>query len=147
MTATTRATCAAVTLIIVAAVAGCGSSSTPPGTTATTTSTPSATAGQPGGQAGAQRGFDPAVFQQAQACLKAAGITVPSRPKSGAPGGGFTPGANRPTDGSGTVGGPRRTAGANGGGGIFNNPKALAALKACGITLPTSRGRGTSSQP
>ncbi|MDQ1705638.1 MAG: hypothetical protein QOF18_2004 [Frankiaceae bacterium] len=66
-----------------------------------------------------------------QQCLTAAGISVPQPPgggtrpsgarPSGAPRPGFTPGAN---------------GGGGGGAGLFQNPQAQQALKACGITLP-----------
>jgi hypothetical protein len=137
MTVLTRGvSSASVILICAAALAGCGSSSTPAGGAATTSAAPRATTSQSPGQSGAPGGFDPAIIQQAQKCLKAAGITVPSAP-SGAPGGDFTPGAGG-TPPSGGTGGP---GGGAGGGGFFNTPEAKAALKACGITIPTNPGR------
>ena len=81
---------------------------------------------------------------QVQQCLKAAGITIPTptgtRPNR--PSGSFTPGT-RPTGSF--------TRGAGGfGGGFFGTDPAQAqaiqaALKACGITLPTGRRPGSSS--
>ena len=155
MTVLTRAVSAAsATLICATALAGCGSSSTSSGATATTTAAPQATTSQSRGQAGAPGGFDPAVIQQMQTCLQAAGITMPSAP-SGVPGGGFTPGATPPSGATpgpdgGFTPGATPPSGANagpggggpGGGGMFNTPEAKAALKACGITVPTNPARG-----
>jgi len=79
-------------------------------------------------------GIDPALGQQIQDCLTAAGIAGPTGRPSGAPTGLPT---DRPTDRptgrpSGSPTGPPGGAGP----GAFADPKAAAALKACGITLP-----------
>ncbi|MEO8517929.1 MAG: hypothetical protein ABI438_02025 [Dermatophilaceae bacterium] len=138
----TRAVSAGAALIVAVGLAGCGSSSTSSGTatstTASPTGAPTGAAGRVPGRAGAGGlgGFDSAQLQQVQDCLKAAGVAVPTAPPSGFPSGDFTPGAGRP---SGGTGGPGAGAGA---GGLFNNPEAQAALKACGITLPTNPGGG-----
>jgi hypothetical protein len=117
-------------------------SSTP---SASSSSSPSSTAARQGGAAGL---FGSTEVQQ---CLKAAGITIPtptgSRPNR--PSGSFTPG----TPGAQPSGGPTGsfTRGAGGfGGGFFGADPAQAqaiqaALKACGITLPTGGRRPGSS--
>jgi len=141
-TALNRGVSAAAALIVAAALAGCGSSSTSSGTTPSTTAAPTGAptgaAGRVPGQGGAggPGGIDSAALQQMQECLKAAGVTLPTGRPSGFPSGGFTPGTGRPSAGS---GGPGAGAGA---GGLFSNPEAQAALKACGITLPTNPGGG-----
>jgi hypothetical protein len=67
------------------------------------------------------------------ACLKAAGITVPARPS-----GSFSRGA-RPSGSYTRPSGAVRPSGSRGAGGFggANGTKIQAALKACGITLPT----------
>jgi hypothetical protein len=77
-----------------------------------------------GAAAGGPRGMDEQTRQQVEQCLQAAGIAVP------------TPGprptdrpTERPTDRPRPTGAP--------GGGMFGDPKVQAALKACGITLPS----------
>lgn len=111
--------CATLLLLAItsaAVLAGCGSSSSATGTPGTFTS------GGPGG-------FSISAAQQRKirSCLRAAGLSsaiptgrasaVPSGAPSGAPSGGFS-------------GGPRQ-------GGPFGDPQVQAALKACGITLPS----------
>ena len=75
-------------------------------------------------------------FGAMQSCLKAAGISLPTpsgaprTPPSGAP---RTPPSGAPrTPPSGAAGGP---------GGLFSDPTVQAALKACGLTVPTMNGR------
>jgi hypothetical protein len=111
-------------------------------TTAASTSTPNASATGAPGTAGAGRaGVAGADFTKIQACLSAAGISLPTRsgaPRaSGAAGGTPPSGAVRPTGGTG--GGN----GAGAGGGLFASAQVQAALKACGITVPTGGGRPT----
>jgi hypothetical protein len=130
--------------VLAVVLAACGGSSSG-GSASSATPTPSSTgqAGQRGGGAfGAQ-------FTAIEQCLKAAGIAVPTararpsgssfpRPSgsfNGTPpagGGGFngTPGT-RPSGGFG--------GGAGGIGTILNSSQAKAALKACGITIPTGQ--------
>ena len=151
MTLLTRGVSAAAALIVAAALAGCGGSPTSAGTTTSTTAAPT---GAPTGAAGRVPGgagdFDPAELQQMQACLKAAGVTLPTGRPSGLPSGDFTPGAGRPsgfpsdfTPGAGRPSGGSGGLGVGGGvGGLFNNPEAQAALKACGISLPAFPGGG-----
>src|SRR6185369_8608457 len=107
----------------------------------TTTAAPtSAAAGNDGsGRGGPGFGAD---FQKIQECLAAAGITLPT------PSGGF-----RTPDGTPPSGGPQgtppsgapRDGGGGFGGGRFADPKVQAALKACGITVPTGRPRTSST--
>jgi hypothetical protein len=111
------------------ALAGCGSSSN--GASTSTDKKTSAAASPSGAPTG---GPPTGQLAAIQTCLKAAGITVnipTGRPT-------FSPGATtRPT------GSPPAVAGQGGGfGAIFTDPKAQAALKACGITLPTGRPSG-----
>jgi len=107
-------------LVVVAAIAaaGCG----PGGTTAApAASAPaaSASAGAPGGN------LDVGKIQE---CLTAAGITAPSGGSFALPSGGL------PQQPSGSFAPP--FGGVQGGG--FNDPATLAALEACGITLPAA---------
>jgi hypothetical protein len=117
--------------VLALSLVACGGGSS--GSTAAA-STPDASAtGAPGG-ADRAGGFD---FTKAQACLKAAGIAVPTGnggPRPSGSGGAIPSGAAgiRP---SGAAGGP--------GGGMFDSAAAQAALKACGITVPAGGGRPT----
>jgi hypothetical protein len=88
-----------------------------------------------------------------QACLKAAGIAIPTL--AARPSGSFTRPSGSFTRPSGSFTRPSgsftRPSGA-GGGGFFGTDSAegtqiQAALKACGITLPTGGGRGTGGAP
>lgn len=128
---TSRPACAAVgALLIALCVAACGSSGS--GTTS------NASAARPGG---GRRGFlqDPKVV----ACLKKAGVTVPSRPPGA--NGGPPPGQNgQPPFGqngqppSGQSGRPNRRSGSP------QFQKLRAALQKCGVTF---RGRPPNGQP
>ena len=102
----------------------------------TTTAAPTSTAGnRPGGGPGF--GAD---FQKIQECLSAAGISLPT------PSGSFQPPTGTPPSG-----GPQGTPPSGGpgdggpGGGMFSDPQVQAALKACGITVPTGRPRTSST--
>ena len=115
--------------VMLLVLSGCGGSSTETTTAATT----GATAAPIGG------GFSDADREKIQACLQAAGISVPTpsgtfrgTPPSGMPTPNGTPPTGRPTDmpGGGT------------GGGMFADSTVQAALKACGITVPTGRPGG-----
>ena len=113
-------------------LSGCGGSSG--GGEPTSSASPVPTSSQ-AGRPGPPNGLDPALIQQAQECLQAAGIDVPSGLPSGVPSGlpsdlpsGVTPGASPPADFS--------PPGQGGPGNLFSGPKAQQALKACGITLP-----------
>ena len=106
-------------LVVVAAIAaaGCG----PGGTTAA----PAASATAASASAGAGGNVD---FGKIQECLTAAGITAPSGGSFALPSGGV------PQQPSGSFAPP--SGGFQGGG--LNDPATLAALKACGITLPAA---------
>jgi hypothetical protein len=97
-------------------IAACGGSSS-----SSTSSTAAASTG--GGSSGSAR------RAALRSCLKAHGVTLPSRPPGGgAPGaGGGAPGAGGPPPGSGGGSGFF-----GGGGGFQNDPKARAAFQACG---------------
>jgi hypothetical protein len=123
----------------VLALSACGSDGT-------TTASPTTTAGAGGGEnvQGFRGGED---FQEIQECLTAAGITLPTpsggfrgTPPSGGPQGTPPSGAPRGTPPSGAPGddGP-----GGGFGGMFSDPDVQAALKACGITVPTGRPDGS----
>lgn len=105
-------------LMLAVVLSGCGSATTPNGGA-------SPPAAQPSRSGGFGR-FDPAERQRIEACLKAAGISVPTpspRPDGGPPSGDPTARpSGRPRDG-----------------GYLRDPKVRAALKACGITMPSSR--------
>ena len=111
--------------------------STDPGTT-TSAATPAPTApatGQPG-----PAGVD---FQKINDCLQAAGIDVPTGMPSNLPSGMPTDRpAGRPTDLPSRMPSGMGAPGQGGGpAGAFNGPEAQAALKACGIELPTIPAR------
>jgi hypothetical protein len=105
----------------------------------TTTAAPTS-AGSAAGGAGGGPGFGGADFQKIQECLTAAGITLPT------PSGTFRPPTGTPPsggpDGTPPSGAPR-DGGRGFGGGRFADPEVQAALKACGITVPTGRPRPT----
>jgi hypothetical protein len=112
--------------------------------------TPSASSSSSASSTATRQGGAGGLFANAQVqqCLKAAGITLPtptgSRPNR--PSGSFTPG-ERPSDRP--TGSFTRGAGGFGGGFFGADPAQAqaiqAALKACGITLPTGRRPGSSS--
>jgi hypothetical protein len=116
------------------AACGSGSSGSP-----ASASTPSAT-GAPG-PGGARGGFGGVDFTKIQACLKAAGISLPTRTDFPRPSGSFSPGPRpsgvgpsgvRPSGGNFRGGADR---------GLFASAQVQAALKACGITVPTGGPR------
>ena len=128
MTARARTLCIAGVLAATTLVAGCsggsGSAAAASGPTAAAGAVPT---GAPGGGPGGQ---NPQEFAAIRQCLQAAGVPLPSIDPSRR----FSPGA-RPS------GSPRpRPTGSDarrGGRGLFADPAVQAALKACGITLPT----------
>jgi hypothetical protein len=121
-------------------IAACGSASSSSSTTgsagaSSSSTTTSAASGAPGGTSARRTAL--------VACLKSHGVTLPSRPAGAPPGGGTGTG----TTGTGTTGtgGPPGGGffggGAGGGGRRFaNNPKLLAAFKACGANFGFRRG-------
>jgi hypothetical protein len=125
---TRRSTVAIASLLTTVAlsITGCGGGSS---SNATSTRTPPA----------APSGVDPSQIKAIRQCLKAAGLnqTIPQGGPSGMPTDlpsdlPSNPPSGVPTDiPSNFSGGP---------GGQFNDPKIQAALKACGIQLPTPRG-------
>lgn len=124
------ASLSAVALVGVAALTGCGSSSS--ATDAGTTPGQGFRSGGPGGFAA-----DPALQKKIQKCLKAAGLSssIPSGRPSGFPSG--TPSGTPPS------GAPSGGFSGRPGAG-FGNSEVRAALQACGITLP-SRPSGAPS--
>ena len=120
--------------VLLLALVGCGGSSGGSATPA------AAATGSPGANGGGQGGggFGGVDMTAIQACLKAAGIDVPTPNGSARPSG-----APRPSgtfNGTPPADGVRPSGGAGGGGGMFQSAEAQAALKACGITMPTGRG-------
>ena len=113
-----RTNLAALVMVTAIAAAGCGPGGTTAAPAASATAA-SASAGAPGGN------VDFAAIQQ---CLTAAGISAPSGGSFALPSGGVS---QQP---SGSFAPP--SGGFQGGG--FNDPATLAALKACGITLPAA---------
>jgi hypothetical protein len=118
-------TAAALLTTLALSITGCGAGSS---SNATGNRTPPA----------APSGVDPTQIKAIRQCLKAAGLTqsIPSGAPSGVPSGvpsGLPSGAptDLPSNFSGGPGGP---------GGQLNDPKIQAALKACGIQLPTPQG-------
>jgi hypothetical protein len=131
----------------VLAACGGGSSTSTSATSATPTSSSPTSSAAPGAGRGGQGGQalfnNPAVTT----CLKAAGITLPARPSGSftRPSGTFTRpsgGFSRPSGGFTRPSGARPS-GARSGGGFFGDSaqtqQIQAALKACGITLPSGR--------
>jgi hypothetical protein len=128
---------AALALVAAGVLAGCGGSDS----SSTSTTTTTAAAGL-AGQQGDPNGND-TQMAAVQKCLSSAGISMPTPPGGGQPGqgGGQPTGApsgmpsgapnGTPPSGmpSGGAGGP--------GGGPFSDAKVVAALKACGIAVPT----------
>jgi hypothetical protein len=123
-------TSAVALLLAVGVLAGCGSSSD--STSAKSSTTPTARpSGAPSGPTGAQA----KQLAKIRECLTAAGITVDI--PSGLP--------SRPTGTARPSGAPPSGAPGGGLGGVFSDPDAQAALKACGITLPTGLPSGPPS--
>ncbi len=126
--------------MLVLGLAACGSGSDASTSPAQATSAPTARAtGQPAGGFGGQN------FQEIQQCLSAAGFSIPT-PSGGFPTGRPTdlgPGRSSTSDGTPPSGAPNGRGPGSGRRGAFgqilNNPQAQAALKACGITIPTGR--------
>jgi hypothetical protein len=108
------------TATVVCGLTGCGSSA------------PSTAAAGPAAPGGHAARIDPALRQKITACLRAAGIAVPT----------FAP---RPSGEPRPTGRPRPTAAPGGGGfgAASSSPGAKAALQACGITVPTRGPRPT----
>jgi hypothetical protein len=130
--------CAALAAVLTLAACGSSGGATAP---AATSSSAGASSAAPGATTGGGFAQDPAVT----ACLKAAGITLPSG--GGArPSGAFTgsPPSGAP---SGSRPGGARTGGAGGGFGGADASKVQAALTACGITLPNPGSRPTATPP
>ena len=131
-----RPALAAVLAAGVFGIAACGGGSA--ASTAAAAASPTASA--PSDRA--RGGFDPAQLTAIRQCLAAAGITLPT--PSAFPGGTRSPGT-RPTFSPGPSGGFPSGGFPSGGpggraGGIFSilrSPEAIAAIKACGLTLPT----------
>jgi len=133
-------------------IAACGGASSPaPAANSTTVPTPGASSsanatGGTGRGAGGRAALAGIANElpQIKQCLTAAGIStadlptaIPTARASGQPRPSFNP-SDRPT--------ARPSAGFRGGAGggffqIFNNPADVAALKACGISVPTFTGR------
>lgn len=128
-------------LVVVASLTACGGSTKP---AASATSAAASASASPPAAAG---GGNFLQSTQVQACLKAAGISIPTR--SGTRPTGSFPSGTRPT-GERPTGTPSGGAGAGGAGGGFGaeSTEIQAALKACGITLPTGgRGAPTGTAP
>jgi hypothetical protein len=119
---------AAAAVVLAGGLAGCGGGST--ASTATVAAASSTGSGaQPSGTRTRGAGVSAAMQAKIQQCLQAAGIAVPTF--TGRPSG-FPSGA-RPS------GAPSGTRTGGGFGGRYANPQMQAALKACGITIPTRR--------
>lgn len=131
----TRRLAALIFTVAITAVclAACGSSSST-GSNSSSSSSASAVASAGGGAAGSAANRSKLV-----ACLKAHGVTLPARPRNGAPP------ANRSGSESGSSGSGSGTSGRRPGGGFFfggggaggrfaNNPTLRAAFQACGRT-------------
>ena len=131
-----RPALAAVLAAGVFGIAACGGGAA----ASTAAAAASPTAGAPSGRAGG--GFDPAELTKIRECLAAAGITLPT--PSAFPGGTRSPGTRptfspRPSGGFPSGGFPSGGPGGRAGGifSVLRSPEAIAALKACGLSLPT----------
>ena len=115
------------TLVVVAAIAAAACSS------GGTTSAPAASAPAASAPAGAPDGrFD---FAKIQQCLTAAGIALPSGGSFALPSGGIP---QRPAGSFAPPSGGFAPPSGGFPGGRLNDPTTLAALKACGIALPSA---------
>lgn len=131
---------ALVTLVAGGALAACGSASSS-STTSSTTASASSGSGSGSSTTGGGSATGPNSARRAQlvSCLKAHGVTLPTRPAGSPPPGGAGGGTGTGTTGTGTT--PRR--GFFGGGGARNiSPKMQAAFKACGAQSGFGRGGG-----
>jgi hypothetical protein len=132
----------------VVGIAACGGGSSNTAASASATPSATATSSAPAGIGGARN--NPYANPTVQACLKAAGIAVPTFAAGARPSGSFTRPSGSFTRPSGSFTRPSgsftRGAGGGGFGGGTDSPefqKIQQALTACGITLPTfSRGAG-----
>ena len=115
----TRTTLALGSVVATIALTACGSSSSSATTSAGTRTTSTASAGFAQQRAAIQ------------ACLKKAGISLPSRP----PGSTSTTPRTSTTPGGGRLFGSGGGGGGSGGGAFANNPKARAALQKCGLNF------------
>ena len=120
---------ALVTVIASGALAACGSSGS---TTSSTTASASASASTSGAAGG---GANSARRAQLVSCLKAHGVTLPSRPAGAPPAGGGT----GTSTGTGTTTTPRRGF-LFGGGGANITPTMRAAFRACGANFGAGGG-------
>ena len=149
----TRAVAVATVPVSVLALAACGGSSA--GGDGAAAAAPAASSAADGGGApdaegmpgGGRGGFDSEQFAQIRDCLSAAGISVPTptaRPDF-TPGAGYTPRPGmtgrptaRPTDvPTGAPGAGGRGGFGGGIGAILQDPTAQAAIKACGLEVPS----------
>jgi len=80
-------------------------------------------------------------FAKIQACLSAAGISMPTGSGGARPSGPM----GTPPSGSARPSGGRPPGGMGGNDSLFSSPEAKAALKACGITMPTGGARPTAT--
>jgi hypothetical protein len=127
-----------VALAVGCLMAGCGSASSTSTSSASAAATSSSTTTSGSTTAAGSGGFS-ARRTQLVACLKQHGVTLPSRPAGAPPAGGTGTGT------TGTGGPPAGGGGFFGGGGggarrFANNPKMLAAFKACGANFGFRRG-------
>jgi len=135
------ATLAGAALLTAGLLAGCAGGSATGGSAsgaAGAAPTPTGQSAAPGGPGGAQAQQR---FTAIRSCLQAAGIAVPT-PSGSRRSFTRTPGVTPSPRPSGS-GGFRR----GGFGGMFADPKVQAALKACGLTLPSPGGRRPSGAP
>jgi hypothetical protein len=133
---------ALVTLVAGGALAACGSASSSSSTTSSSTASASASGSASSSGAGGG-GANSARRAQLVSCLKAHGVTLPSRPPGGgAPPAGGGSGSGTGTTGTGTGTTPRRGFFFGGGGARNLTPKMQAAFKACGAQFGFRGGAG-----
>jgi hypothetical protein len=135
------ATVASVALLAAGLLTGCAGGSASGSSASGTAGAAPATAGQAGARGGPGDAAAQQRFAQIRSCLQAAGIAVPTpsgtrRSLTRTPG--VTP-SPRPSGSPGFRGG--------GFGRMFADPKVQAALKACGIALPTPGARRPGGSP
>jgi hypothetical protein len=138
---------ALVTLVAGGALAACGSASSSSNTTTSTTASASASGSGSASGSAAGGGANSARRAELVSCLKAHGVTLPSRPAGGGAPPGGAPGGSGSGTGTGTTGTgtgttPRRGFFFGGGGARNISPKMQAAFKACGARFGFRGGAG-----
>jgi hypothetical protein len=138
MSARTRLLLTVLPVLTLAVLTGCSSGAA--GTTAaagTESASPTTSASPTGPPSGPRGGAQATQLAQIRSCLTAAGIPVPSGLPTGPPSGRPTGRPSGQPSGRLSPGATPRPGGPRGGLSALADPKIQAAIKACGISLPT----------